>query len=243
MFVYNPAIKKGREKSEEPVTYWCYKVSNRKEDIWLAIIGCIADHFLPEFARDFSSMFPELWKKDKIENPFDVYYKTEIGHIARAFNFGIKDSVSNVIKLQNFLIECTSPHNVLEENIQNYPFRKKYQEIKNKYDSLLERALKSIEENLIFFDYSGDLSISADISNELSFLYPKKYIAVAYKNGAIASVSLRGKNIKKILERVLNRVNGSGGGHEDAVGARIEVKDIEKFKEVLREEIKNKTED
>ena len=41
-----------------------------------------------------------------------------------------------------------------------------------------------------------------------------------------------------ILEQILPKLEGaSGGGHEDAVGARIKSEDSEKFKEALLEEI------
>ena len=48
--------------------------------------------------------------------------------------------------------------------------------------------------------------MSADISNELSYRNPGKYIAVAYKNGNAANISLRGKNVKEILEKVLKEL-------------------------------------
>ena len=48
MFVYNPARNKGKGKSGEPVTFICYNVTQRKEDLWLAIAGCVADHYLPK---------------------------------------------------------------------------------------------------------------------------------------------------------------------------------------------------
>ena len=202
------------------------------------MIGCIADHYLPEFASKFAEKYPEFW--GNVKEPFEAYYNTEIGKIAQAFNFGLKDSTTNIISLQNFLISCNSPAEVFQELTANHSFRKKYSEIKKKYYSLLEKAKNSISDNLIFFSYSGDLSISSDISNELSYLYPKKYIAVIYKKEGVSNLSLRGKNVKKILENVLSKLeNASGGGHEDAVGARIKTSDIDKFKELLIGEIKN----
>jgi single-stranded DNA-specific DHH superfamily exonuclease len=70
-------------------------------------------------------------------------------------------------------------------------------------------------------------------------LYPKKYIVVAFKNGAIANLSMRGKNVRKILEKIIEKLEGaSGGGHEEAVGARIKVEDLDKFKEQFKDEIK-----
>ncbi len=229
-FVYNPTKNTGKDKSEEPVTYLTYRLTGRKEDLWLAVIGCIADHYMPDFAKEFAKEYSELW--GNVKEPFDAYYKTEIGKIAQAFNFGLKDSISNVIFLQNFLISCKGSSDVLIEVKENYNFRKKYREIRKKYDELLNTAKNSVYENVIFFDYGGDLSISADISNELSYLHPEKYIAVAYKKGSNINISLRGKGVKKILEKILNKFeNATGGGHEDAVGARIQSSDFEKFKE------------
>src|SRR3989344_2969053 len=234
-YVYNPTRNTGKDKSEEPVTYLSYKIANRKEDVWLAVVGCIADHYLPDFAPDFEKVYEDFW--GNVKKPFDAYYRTEIGKVAQAFNFGLKDSITNVVRLQNFLLSCNSPREVLEESVGNYYFRKKYTEIRKKYDSLVLRAGECVDGNIIFFDYSGELSISSDISNELSYKFPGKYVAVAYKNGAITNLSLRGKNVKKILANVLKEVEGRGGGHEDAVGARINTGDLEKFRELLKKEI------
>lgn len=232
-YTYNPA--KNKEKSAEPVTYLCYRLTDRKEDLWLAVIGCISDHFLPEFSKEFERQYPEFW--GKVEKPFDAYFGTEIGKIAQALNFGLKDSVTHVVQLQNFFISCRNPGDVFMEVYANYSFRKKFLEIKKKYDSLLSKATRSVGDDMIFFDYSGDLSISSEISNELSYIYPGKYVVVAYRKGAISNLSLRGKDVKKILERILKNISGTGGGHDDAVGARIETADLTKFKELMEEEI------
>ncbi|MDO8508847.1 MAG: hypothetical protein Q7S27_04140 [Nanoarchaeota archaeon] len=238
VFVYNPSKNSGKDKSSEPVTYLAIKVSGRKEDLWLGIIGCVADHYLPDFAEQFAERYGEYW--GKVSEPFDAYYKTEIGRIAQAFNFGLKDSTTNIVHLQNFLISCKGPEEVLMEVSGNHSFRKRYREIKRKYDDLLERAKSSQYEKIIFFDYTGDLSISSDIANELSYIYPKKYISVAFRKGGVSNVSLRGKGIRKILEKMIKKFeNASGGGHEDAVGARIQTNDLEKFKNALIEETKD----
>jgi len=230
---YNPL--NGKKKSSEPVSYWAYKITGRKEDLWIAIMGCVADRFMPDFADEFKRRYKDYW--GKVEDAFDVYYGTEIGRMAKALNFGLKDSVSNVVQMQNFLISAQGPSDVFLESTRNSNFRRKYYQIKKKYDLLLSRAKKKIEGNLIFFDYAGDLSISADISNELSYLYPKKYVAVAYRKGGVTNVSLRGKNVRDVLKRIIGRFkDATGGGHEDAVGARIRTEDLKEFKEVLKKE-------
>jgi len=49
---------------------------------------------------------------------------------------------------------------------------------------------------------------------------------------------MRGSNVKSILEKILKKLeNASGGGHEDAVGARIRTEDLERFKELLEQQI------
>lgn len=237
LYIYNPAKNKGDEKSSEPVNYWAYKITNRKEDLWLGVVGCIADHYLPDFSIEFGERYGEFWGKE-IKEPFDAYYKTEIGRIAQSFNFGLKDSTTNIVRLQNFLIDCNGPDEVFSELIGNYYFRKKYQEIRKKYDILLEKAKKCIKGKMLFFEYAGDLSISADISNELSYLYPDKHVIVVYKKGGISNISIRGENVKDILERVLkNFENASGGGHNNAVGARVQSVDLGRFREIFKNKI------
>lgn len=223
----------------EPVTYIAHKVCNRKEDLWVAMMGCIADHFLPDFSKEFAKELPEFWAKN-IKRPFDAYYGSEIGKIAQALNFGLKDSITNVVKMQNFLLNCKTPGDVFAESAFNVSFKDKYNEIKKKYDSLVNEAIGNLKDGLIFFSYGGTVSISSDISNKLNYLNPGSYIAVAFLNGNVANVSLRGKNVKSIFEKILpNMKNMSGGGHNDAVGARMNAGDLDKFKEFLIMEIKN----
>ena len=59
LFIYNPARHKGEEQSNEPVCYWAYKISRKSEDLWLAVAGCIADHYLPDFASVFAKKHPD----------------------------------------------------------------------------------------------------------------------------------------------------------------------------------------
>tara|TARA_Y100000310_G_C20696541_1_gene826103 strand:+ start:1120 stop:2193 length:1074 start_codon:yes stop_codon:yes gene_type:complete len=236
--VYDWARNSGDEKSDEPVTYWSYKISGRKEDLWIAMMGCIADHYLPDFVSEFKERYGEYWSSGEIKDPFDAYYGTDIGRMAIAIGFGLKDSTTHIVQLQNFLISVKGPDEVFSESKYNYNFRRKNEDIKKKYDALLEKAKESIFGEVIFFEYSGMLSISSEISNELSYLYPNKYICVAFKKGLVSNLSLRGDGVRVILERMLKKFeDSSGGGHEDAVGARIKTEDLGRFKKVLMEEV------
>ena len=240
LYLYNPAKNKGKDKSFEPTTYLAYSISGRKEDIWLAVMGCIADHYMPEFIDEFIGLYPEFWiKNNKISDPFEAFYKTEIGRVAQALSFGLKDSITHVVQMQSFLINCRSPVDIFSEVENNSNFRRRYSEIRAKYDAIMSKVDEShIFGNLIFFDYSVDLSISAEIANELCYKYPEKYIAVAYIKGGISNISLRGKKIKKILEKIISKFDGAtGGGHEDAAGARLKADDLARFREAIEKEI------
>ena len=237
VYYYNPFKNNGEERSDEPVTYLAYRITNRKEDLWIALMGCIADHYMPDFAKEFEEEYPDLWAKN-VEEPFDVYYKTDIGKIARALNFGLKDSTTHVVQLQNFLIDSKGPGDVFSESKENENFRKKYMEVKKKYDSLIKEAKKQIHGKLLFFSYSGDVSMSSDVANELSYYNKEKIVVVAYKKQGVSNISMRGKNVKEILDKIISVLDSaSGGGHEEAVGARIRTEDLEKFKMLVEKEI------
>ncbi len=229
---YNPLY--GEDKTNEPVTYICHQITNKKEDLWLAVIGCISDNFVPPFYKDFMKNFPDLCKDYK--NAFDIFYGSEIGRIARILGFGLKDSISNVISMIKFLISSKSPYDFLEENNKNKMIHRRFEEIDKKYQKILLKAKKEgISGNLLFFKYAGDTSMSADIANGLKYLFPNKFIIVAYTKGAKINISGRGKNVREIVLKAISELkNSTGGGHENAVGAQIMKEDIVQFEKNVR---------
>jgi single-stranded DNA-specific DHH superfamily exonuclease len=235
VYYYNPTMKKAKDNA--PVTYLCYQITKRKEDLWLAVIGCISDRFIPDFYSDFYEKYPDLAIKSK--DAFEILYKSQIGNITRMVGSALKDSTSNVVKMLRFLTTVKTPYEALEETGKNHEMHLRFRQISQKYNKLIEKAKALADkEKVLFFQYGGDLSISADLSNELTYLFPEKIIAVAYISGAKANVSIRGKKIKKIVLKALKGLeDATGGGHEDAVGARVRVEDLEKFKEKIEKQI------
>src|SRR3989344_1037734 len=178
---YNPLH--GDIKSEEPISFICYELTRRQMDQWIAIAGCIADKFIPPFYKEFSISYPDLAIESS--DAFDILYNSKIGKISRIINFGLKDRVTNVVHMTKFLIKADSPYSVLEENKKNILMHKRFNEIDSKEKKLLQKALLVAKksQNLLYFQYGGDLSISADLSNELNFLFPKKIVVVVYIRG------------------------------------------------------------
>jgi len=231
---YNPIFNK--KKSNEPVTALCYQISNKKEDMWLGIIGCIFDKFVPDFYSEFKKNFPELSINSK--DAFEIYYNSKIGEIASMLGFALMDRTTNVINMLKFLMKVKGPYDVLEENTKTHSMHRRYKELYEKYNKLVERAREEAQTSgkLFFFKYGGDVGMSADIANKLRYLFPEKVISVMKVKEGRASFSIRGKNIRDKVVKIIEGIEGAtGGGHEDAVGAQMKLEDVEKFEKELRE--------
>jgi len=236
---YNPIFNKS--KSNEPVTALCYQITNKKNDLWLAIIGCVSDSFMPDFYPDFKKTYPDLSVESK--DPLEIYYNSSIGKIANILNSALKDRTGNVIKMLKFLMKAKTPYDVLEKNNKNYSMHERFDQINKKYQRLLEKAKKVINDSdeILFFQYGGDLSISSDLANGLRYLFPKKFIIVAYIRGIKVNISARGENIRQIVLKAIKGLKeATAGGHKNAVGAKIKVEDLEKFKKRLFKLVKGK---
>lgn len=235
---YNPLFN--RKKTDEPVTALCFQINNDKNLVWLAVVGSISDRFFPDFYSEFKNRYPDLAIDS--EEAFEIFYNSQIGKIARIFSFALKDKTTNVMNMIRFLIKINTPYEVLEDSPFNYTMHKRFQQIDSKYQRLIKKAIKIAgnSDKVLFFQYSGDLSISADLSNELVYRFPKKVIVVLYISGIKANISIRGKGIRsKLIEVIKDLKDATGGGHEDAVGAQIRFDDIKLFRERFEKLIKN----
>ena len=244
---YNPLLNKG--KTNEPVTELCYRISEKKDDLWIAVVGCISDHFIPDFYSEFEKKYPDLAISS--ESAMEIYFKSSIGKIAKIFNAALKDRTTNVVNMLKFLMKVKTPYEVLEESSQNYTIHQKFNEISEKIKKLLDKvekndkAPKSVpsvkgdintEGKILFFQYGGELSISADLANELKYNFPNKIVVVSYVKDTKVNISIRGNNIREIvLEGIRGLEGATGGGHKNAVGVRVRVEDLEKFKEKFSE--------
>jgi single-stranded DNA-specific DHH superfamily exonuclease len=233
---FNPFFNE--DKTNEPVTALCAQINTRKEDFWIAVAGSVSDNFIPGCYENFIKEYPELGVKSS--RAFEILYKSKIGKIIRIFLFGLKDKTTNVDSMLKFLVATRGPYDILEENSENRKMHERFEELEKKYRSLLSKAL--IEEksgDIIFFKYGGETSISSDLSNELAYLFPEKLIVVIYENLEKMTMAIRGRGVRSIILKILPKLNGAtGGGHENAVGMKINSLDLENFKKLFSEEAK-----
>ena len=94
-----------------------------------------------------------------------------------------------------FMIKTNTPYEVLEDSSLNHMMHRRFEQIDSKYQRLMKKATRIGDNSsrVLFFQYAGELSISSDISNELSYRFPKKIIVVAYVSGLKVNISVRGK--------------------------------------------------
>ncbi len=221
--------------TNEPVSFICYEITKRKKDDWLALIGCIADCFLPPFIEEFKKKYPDLLDFN-YKNAFDVLYNTRLGKSIMVLSFGLKDTTTNVVLMMRYLLGADSIYDLFEENNKTKSFLKRYEKINEVYESKLKKAEDFIGEDFVFFTYGGNLSISQDIANALMYKYPDKIIAVGYSNSNLVKFSLRWSegDIKKITLNAISKIEGAtGGGHEHSTGAVIPKDKINEFKSFL----------
>ncbi len=219
--------------SSEPTTYLAYNIFPKKEEKWLAMIGSIGDVYKPDFSKEFGKENSELF--DDSLDAFDCLYKTEIGKISRMLNCGLKDTTTNVLTLIKFLEKAQSPSEILSENSHTRALHLKFQKL-NKYVEKVSKKVKLYQDKILVLEYSGQDSISSEISNYLLVNNRNKAIIVAFRKPECYNVSLRGKNIKKVLLKSIEKMEGAtGGGHDDACGARIPSEHWDEFKKNMIE--------
>ncbi len=226
---YNPFFI---DCSNEPVSYMCYKIINKKDDIWLAVVGCISDCYIPDFYNEFEKKYPELSCKNS-RHAFDILYNSDIGKIARILDFSLKDTTTNVIEMMKFMVKVRGPMDIFEENLKTKQILARYDEIDSKYQVLMKKAREQANNHLIYFQYGGSFSLSGNLANQLIYEFPDKIIVVVFIKGDVANISLRGgEDIRKLTLAAIDGIpSATGGGHKNATGAKMNVSDLPEFKE------------
>ena len=133
------------------------------------------------------------------------------------------------------------PQELLEQSSETGKFLyARAEKLKKEYNTLLFQAKEQVnKEKFLIFTYpSKKTSFTKELANELSFLYPEKFIIVGREKEGVIKMSLRSKeNIPTLLEKVFLQLKGYGGGHEQACGACISSEDLDRFVEILKENI------
>jgi len=234
VYYYNPL--NGKVPSSEPTSYLCFKAV--RQDDWIALLGCLYDWHLPDFAEEFQKKYPGLL--DDISTATKAKYETQMGKLTLILTFAMKDTTTNVLKMMKVLLDTKTPYDLFSGDKKYDAIMNRYQQINRKYTKLLNKALAQEEEpEFLFFQYAGDMGMSRELSNYLIYKNPTKVVIVARVVGEKVKLSITSpkKNIKPVLAKVLEQVGGTGGGHPRACGAAINYEDLEEFKKLFRQQL------
>jgi single-stranded DNA-specific DHH superfamily exonuclease len=232
--------------SEIPTTGLCYQIT--KQDLWIAMLGCLSDAYIPEFYNEFQKQYQNLLP----ENPEIriIYTKTKFGELIKKCSMLIKGKTAEVRSTINILMRVESPYEILEnQSPQGKYLAKRAEKFLKEYNELLEEAKKNKTKDKVFlFLYNAKrTSFTSELSNDLIYTYPNKIIIIGRINGENVKLSFRSSeiNLADIIERALIGIRGYGGGHDHACGGCIILNDFNRFMDnftnLISEEIsKNK---
>ena len=234
---FNP--RKENKKDNIPVAALCYDVT--QEDIWIGAIGAIGDWHWPKFIEKFKKQYPDLLP-EKVKDPETALFETKLGKLIQILSFNLKESTSAAMRSAKILTRIKTPYEILNQETPAGRFiYKRYEKLNKEYEKELNKALKANKSGKILeYNYTHKkISFTKDIANELLHRFPKKIILIAREKSGEMKISLRSKylNIKPILEKALQGVEGYGGGHENACGANISANDYKQFIENLKSQL------
>jgi single-stranded DNA-specific DHH superfamily exonuclease len=237
---YNPLRHKakGFDPDNRPTTYWAYKIVEEPENfLWIAMVGCTGDWFIPEFSKKFSIEYPELLPKDlKVRNPGTVLHETTLGKLCRIIQFNLKGQTKQVMTSIKIFTRISDPYDILEQKTaQGKLIYKQFEKLNKMYEEIKSRV-EIGKDRVVVFEYSDDYSLTSDLSNEIQYYNPEKLIVIARLKDDEMKISLRSENlnVRDILKKSLIGVEGYGGGHEHACGSCVKKKDFDKFVDNLR---------
>lgn len=243
---YNPLKHKSKlfNPDTRPTTYWAYKTvgKDRPQDMWLAMVGCVGDWFVPEFHKDFSKKYPDLLPKDlKIKSPGTVLFETRLGLLCKIINFNLKYPTKEAMTAVKILTRINDPMEILDQTSAAGKYIYKNYLFFNDIYEKMKSQVKITEDPLVLFEYEDRYSLTSDLSNELMYNNPEKVILIARLKSDKYVCSFRSVNIavRPLLEKALVGVDGYGGGHEHACGGGVAIADWPKFLENLRREMKD----
>lgn len=241
---YNPRLNDKEDNS--PTSYWCYRIAE-EQNSWIAMIGIFGDWSTAN-KKEFSEKYPHLLPKD-IEDSEDIIFTTKLGELINIFGFILKGKTSEVNKAVSTVFSIETPEEILEQSSPKGKFiYQRAQKVKKEYDKILEKALETKpEKNLLLFIYpSSKNSFSSLLANEMLHKHKKSkdlLIMMGREKNDEVVFSLRTNKQSKIIlptmiDKALIGVEGYGGGHDHACGANIKKKDLSKFIDSIKEQMK-----
>ncbi|MBR9703341.1 hypothetical protein GOV10_04850, partial [Candidatus Woesearchaeota archaeon] len=88
---FNPRV--ADDEDNKPTCHWVHEFVGEPEDLWVALLGVVADWHIPEFMDEakerYGDLLPKTWSKVE-----DLYLDNPLATLIRVVNFNLKGNVS-----------------------------------------------------------------------------------------------------------------------------------------------------
>lgn len=239
---FNPCLEKEYNNESAPsVAYYCSEMLKPNAPLWIAAAGVYGDYHMfndKTFLKKYRHLLP---KKIDLHG---ILFNSKMGELVSLFSFILKGKTSDMKKSIRALLIIESPDEIFEQSSPEGRYLyERYQSIKKHYDIILNHALeqKTEAEPFIYIYPSVRYSFSADLSSHLVYLIKNEIVIVGRDKGDEIIFSIRSKktNLQPIIKKALIGVNGYGGGHPHACGARLSKDSLNLFLTQFKEAIQN----
>jgi len=227
-----------------PTSYCVYEIIKHKfpDLIWLGMIGCVGDWFLPDFKKEFSDKYSDLFDIETKEPP-QALFDQKIGTLVQIFDSCLKGTKKKVETCIKILTRIESPYEIINQLTPKGKFvYKHFSTLNERYKELLESAMKS-EGDIVEFHYHDiKFSFTSMLSNELLYRNYNKFILVAREKSGFMHCSLRSKvhDVQSLLNSIIPEFSQAyGGGHKNACGANIRADEYQDFVNKIKQELSN----
>lgn len=232
-----------------PTTYICYKIYekffNPKEISWIAGIGCLGDMGLKncldlfnKIKIDYKKLVDDLEPNDEI-----LIENSLLGKLTMMIESGMM--VKNAIGA-SFTLKVLNGVKKYEDVMNNKTLTKYYKICKNEFEKIrldFEKNKKIID-SILLYEIKSKIRLKSSFSTYVERKFDDKVIVIYQKDSEYYGISLRkGKNIKIDLDNLAKESirgikNADGGGHPDAAGIRVPIRQLKDVIENIRLKIK-----
>lgn len=250
---FNPRIKD--KDAYIPTTRMAYQIVEKKArghkkyaeanpDFWLAMVGCLSDWHMPDFAGKFCKVYPDLMQKD--DDIGTALFSRPIGILAKIFSFIYKGPTKEVYRNIKVAMKIKSPYEILNQTTEKGKYLwKMYQKLNGAYEAHIKAAGKEKNKSpILHYNYiDSKFSFTATLATELQYHHKDRVILITRKSEGKYKCSIRAQfPIVEELTLALEGVEGYGGGHPNACGAVVAEEDWDGFLKRFKEELKKKPE-
>jgi len=222
---FNPRVHD--DEDNRPTSYWAYKIANNEEDSWIALLGNVADWFIPDYANEVHKKHPDFFNINAKKAPEILFSDDKLGKLYRIISLMFKTSTNDINSCIKILTRINHYDEILEQTTPQGKFLfKKASKISEFYDNYRKEAFDQVtnDDFCLIKLHKSKYSFSSEISNEIVFKNPNKLVMVCTEAEDAYRCSLRSENhmVIDILNNTLKEVpSASGGGHDHACGASV----------------------